>query len=45
MKNSTNKTALESLDLELKALLETDLKKFKEGKNKNNQVNNQLLAA
>ena len=45
MKNSTYTTALKNLDLELKALLEADLKRFKGGKNKNNQANGQLLAA
>jgi hypothetical protein len=45
MKSSTYKTGLKNLDLELKALLQADLKRFKEGKNKNNQANSQLLAA
>lgn len=45
MKSSTYKTALKNLDLELKALLQADLKRFKEVKIKNNQVNSQLMAA
>jgi len=45
MKSSTYKTALKNLDLELKALLAADLKRFKTSKNKSSQVNGQLLAA
>jgi hypothetical protein len=45
MKSSTYKTALKNLDLQLKTLLEADLKHFKEIKTKNNQANSQLLAA
>lgn len=45
MKTSTHKTELKNPDLQLKALLEADLKRFKEIKNKNNQGNSQLLAA
>lgn len=45
MKNSTYKSAQKTFDIELKTLLEADLKRFKEGKTKNNQANGQLLAA
>ncbi len=47
MKNSSQtKSTLKTLDLELKALLEEDLKKYKAAQTKNNQANsNELLAA
>jgi hypothetical protein len=47
MKNSNQITViLKALDLELKALLENDLKNFKEVNNKNNQAaDKQLMAA
>jgi len=47
MKNSTQTTViLKALDLELKALLENDLKNFKSAQNKNTQfAGKQLMAA
>jgi len=47
MKNSTQtRIMLKALDIELKALLEEDLKQFKNVNNKNNQAaGNQLMAA
>jgi len=47
MKNSTQtEITLKALDMELKALLSEDLKKFKSNSNKNNQAaGNQLMAA
>ena len=47
MKNSNQTTViLKALDLELKALLENDLKNFKSANNKNNQAaGKQLMAA
>jgi hypothetical protein len=45
MKSSTYKTDPKNLDLELKALLIADLKRFKGNKTKNNQANSPLLAA
>jgi len=47
MKNSTQtKVTLKSINLELKALIEEDLKRFKAAQSKNNQATgNQLLAA
>jgi len=47
MKNSTKTTVLlKALDLELKAILEKDLRNFKAAQaNKNNQPAQQLLAA
>jgi len=47
MKNSNQTTViLKALDMELKALLENDLKNFKSANNKNNQAaGKQLMAA
>ncbi len=47
MKNSNQTTViLKSLDMELKALLENDLKNFRSLQNKNNQhAGKQLMAA
>jgi hypothetical protein len=47
MKNtSQTKSALKTLDVELKELLEEDLKRYKAAQSKNNQANsNDLLAA
>jgi len=47
MKNSSEtKSTLKTLDLELKALLEEDLKRYKDAQSKNNQAgSNDLLAA
>jgi hypothetical protein len=47
MKNSTETTViLKALDMELKALLENDLKNFKSAQSKNNQqTTKQLMAA
>jgi hypothetical protein len=47
MKNSTETTViLKALDMELKALLENDLKNFKSAQSKNNQqAAKQLMAA
>ncbi|HTI58468.1 hypothetical protein [Mucilaginibacter sp.] len=47
MKNSTQTTVtIKSLDIELKALLEQDLKNFRSAQNKNNQATSkQLMAA
>ena len=47
MKNSTKTTViLKALDLELKAMLENDLKNFKSAKAENNQAaGKQLMAA
>lgn len=47
MKNSTQTTVtIKSLDIELKSLLEQDLKNFRATQNKNNQApGKQLMAA
>ncbi len=47
MKNSNQTTVvLKALDLQLKALLENDLKSFRESRSKNNQpAGKQLMAA
>lgn len=47
MKNSTQTTAtIDSLDIELKKLIEQDLKNFRAAQNKNNQATGkQLMAA
>jgi len=38
MKNSTKTTILKALDIELKALLQSDLQNFKAAQDKNNQA-------